>query len=77
MLDLASGYWQIEVEEQDKPKTAFNTGYGLYEFNVLFFALAGAPSAFQRIMDFILMDAPHCMVYTDDVTIFSSMFSEH
>src|SRR5450631_2848107 len=34
-LDLASGYWQIEVEEEDKQKTAFTTGNGLYEFNVL------------------------------------------
>lgn len=29
-LDLASGYWQVEVREEDRPKTAFTTGSGMY-----------------------------------------------
>ena len=76
-LDLASGYWQIDVDEKDKPKTAFNTGSGLYEFNVLPFGLTGAPSTFQRTMDFILMDTSHCLVYIDDVIVYSTTFAEH
>ena len=58
-LDLQSGYWQIEIEEEDKPKTAFSTGNDLWEFNVLPFGLTGAPATFQRCMNFILMDATH------------------
>jgi hypothetical protein len=76
-LDLASGYWQIEVKEEDREKTAFTTGAGLYEFNVLPFGLTGAPSAFQRTMDYILMDTPHSMVYIDDVIVFSESFAQH
>jgi len=76
-LDLQSGYWQIEVEEIDKPKTAFSTGNDLWEFNVLPFGLTGAPATFQRCMNFILMDATHAMVYIDDIIIFSKSFDEH
>ena len=31
-LDLASGYWQVEIEEGDKEKTAFSTEKGHFEF---------------------------------------------
>ena len=76
-LDLQSGYWQIEVEEEDKPKTAFSTGNDLWEFNVLPFGLTGAPATFQRCMNFILMDTTHAMVYIDDIIVFSETFEEH
>jgi len=53
-LDLASGYWQTPIHEDDKEKTAFITRSGLYEFNVMPFGLTGAPSLFQRNMDNML-----------------------
>ena len=76
-MDLQSGFWQIEVAEEDKYKTAFSTGQGLYEFNVLPFGLTGAPPTFQRCMNIILMDASHAMVYIDDILIYSTTFEEH
>jgi len=37
-LDLASGYWQVAVDEPNKEKTAFYTSQGYFEFNVMLFA---------------------------------------
>ena len=34
-IDLSSGYWQVEVDPEDRPKTAFVTRRGLFEFNVM------------------------------------------
>lgn len=78
-LDLASGYWQVEVDPKDKHNTAFITRQGLFEFNVLSFGLCNAPSTFQRLMDLVLADLQWttCLVYLDDIIVFGRTFVEH
>ncbi|KAL5497311.1 hypothetical protein EMCRGX_G013768 [Ephydatia muelleri] len=78
-LDLASGYWQVEVEEGDKEKTAFSTRDGHYEFNVMPFGLTNAPATFERLMECVLAGLTYeqCLVYLDDIVIFSMTFPQH
>ena len=78
-LDLASGYWQIELEEGSKEKTAFIVGNSLYEFNRMPFGLCNAPATFQRLMTQILRKVlgSSALVYLDDVIIFSDSFEDH
>ena len=78
-LDLASGYWQVEVEEQDKEKTAFSTPKGHFEFNVMPFGLTNAPATFQRLMECVLaaLTDEQCLIYLDDIVVFSKTFQEH
>ena len=50
-IDLSAGYHQLPIVEEDKAKTAFNTKYGHYEFNLMSFGLASAPASFVSAMN--------------------------
>ena len=78
-LDLASGYWQVELEPNDKEKTAFSTSKGHFKFNVMPFGLTNAPATFQWLMECALagLVGDQCLIYLDDIIIFSSTFNEH
>ena len=78
-LDLFSGYWQIEIEEEDKQKTAFTTDEGHFEFNRMPFGLTNAPATFQRLINNVLRQAlkKYALVYLDDVIIFSKTIDDH
>ncbi|XP_072768318.1 uncharacterized protein [Nerophis lumbriciformis] len=77
-LDLTKGYWQVPLTERAKPKTAFSTPEGLFQYTVLPFGIHGAPATFQRMMDRVLQ--PHqeyAAAYLDDIVIHSTSWSLH
>lgn len=78
-LDLASGYWQVQVDEGDREKTAFTTPFGLFEWERMPFGLCNAPATFQWLMQRCLggqlMDTT--LVYLDDVIVYSPDFESH
>ena len=78
-LDLASGHWQVELDEEARQKSAFTTYSGLFEFIRMPFGLCNAPVTFQRVMQRVLagLEWKTCFVYLDDVLIASKTFEDH
>jgi hypothetical protein len=70
-MDLQSRYWQVPIKESDRPKTAFVTADGLYQFKVMAMGLYSAPGTFQRMMDVVLsgLKWTTCLVYLDDIVV--------
>ena len=79
-IDLKSGYWQVELDEKSIPLTAFTVGpLGFYECVRMPFGLTNAPATFQRLMESCLSDLHlnWCIIYLDDVIVFSKTPEEH
>ena len=79
-IDLKSGYWQVELDEKSIPFTAFTVGpLGFYECVRMPFGLTNAPATFQRLMESCLSDLHlnWCIIYLDDVIVFSKTPEEH
>ena len=79
-LDLKAGYWQVEMAEECKVYTAFTCGpLGFYECDTMPFGATNAPATFQRLMHDCLgeLNMNWCIVYLDDIIIFSDTKEEH
>ena len=75
-LDLKSGYWQVELDEESKALTAFTVGpLGFYQCEHMPFGLTNAPATFQRLMESCLgdMHLKWVIIYLDDIIIFQKL----
>nr|KAG5699813.1 hypothetical protein BaRGS_013533 [Batillaria attramentaria] len=78
-LDMAAGYWQLEIHPEDRHKTAFLTKYGLFEFVRMPFGLCNAPSTFQRAINLVLrgLTWKTVLAFLDDVLVLGRDFEDH
>ena len=79
IFDFKAGYFQVPLDKADRPKTAFSTRDGHFQFKVLPQGLTNRPPTFQRIVNQILGPNrwKHVLAYIDDIIIYSKNFTEH
>ena len=78
-IDLGNAYYQVELDESSKLKTAFSTRTQQYCFNRMPFGIAAAPVTFQRLMNRVLgkLNWKIAIVYLDDIIIYSNDITKH
>ena len=78
VVDLRGSYYQLPLDEESIPKAAFITPCGLFEPLVMFFGLKDAPKSFTKLMRVVLQGCDgFCVVFIDDLCIFSKTLEEH
>jgi hypothetical protein len=78
-FDFKSGYFQVPLSKEDRPKTAFSTRDNHFQFTVLPQGITNGPATFQRIINHILGPTrwQYALAYIDDVIIYSKTFDDH
>ena len=77
-LDLVSGFWQMNLDEECRKYTAFTIpGCGQFQWRTSPMGLAGCPASFSRLMEVIMQGAENVITYIDDVLIHSKDHKEH
>lgn len=78
IIDLSQGFWNQELEETSKSKTAFGVpGLGHFEYNRSAQGLCNSGAAFQRLLDYVTSGINGVYVYIDDIVIVSKTHEEH
>ena len=78
-VDLSSGYYQVGMDPSDASKTVFATSKGLFDFKRMLMGLSNACATFEGLMEYVIagMQWEICIVYLDDIIIFSRTLDEH
>ena len=78
-LDLSQGYYQMELDENSRPCTAFSTDKGHYQLTRLPMGLKISPSIFSRMMSVAMSGLTYsrCFVYLDDLIVFGKTLEDH
>jgi len=76
-MDMAKGYWQIEVDPESQKYTAFRTEFGLHEFLRMPFGLVNSGATFTRMMRKVLRDIEGVENHVDDIIEYTETFEDH
>jgi hypothetical protein len=78
-LDIKNAYYRIRIKQGDEWKTAFRTRYSHFKYIVIPFSLTNALATFQGYINRALsgyLDI-FCVVYLDNVLVFSQEGEDH
>ena len=76
-IDLSKGYWQVELTEESKPLTAFETPRELFQFKTMPFGLVNSGASFCRLLRIVLQGLHNVDSFVDDMWVFSSSWQDH
>ena len=76
-FDMRSGYYHMVLSEKSRPKSAFVSSFGKWEFKIGLFGLAQAPAYFQRLVNEVLSGLTFAFGYLDDILVYSTNMEIH
>ena len=77
-IDLSKGYWQVPLDEEAIPVSAFVTSFGHFQWMYIPFGPRNAPSTFQRLVQKVVLGLDEfTAAYLDNIIIFSNSWQEH
>ena len=77
MFDMRSGYYHMVLSEESRPKSAFVSSFGKWEFKRCSFGVAQAPAYFQRLVNEVLSGLTFAFGYLDNILVFSPDMETH
>ncbi len=78
-VDGSGAFHVIEIRDQDRPKTAFSTPWGMFHYKRMPFGLTNGPASYSRLVQLVLHGIPQqaALPYLDDTIIHSRDLDEH